>query len=82
MLAFQDFNLSEYDVVISSSYVAAKSILTPSATCHICYCHTPMRFAWDLYPSYMQGDGNRLLKFGVRMLLQYFRMWTYRRRTT
>ena len=75
MLAFQDFDFSEYDIVISSSYVAAKSILTPSNTCHICYCHTPMRFAWDLYADYMRGDGNRIVKAGVRLLLQYFRLW-------
>ncbi len=75
MIAFQDFDLSEYDVVLSSSYVAAKSILTPSATCHLCYCHTPMRFAWDLYPEYIQGVKNRLAQGIVRILLQYFRLW-------
>ncbi|MBC7529600.1 MAG: glycosyltransferase [Chthonomonadaceae bacterium] len=75
MLAFQDFDLSAYDVVLSSSYVAAKSILTPSSTCHICYCHTPMRFAWDLYPQFMQGGSNRIVKMGIRLLLQYFRLW-------
>ena len=75
MFAFQDFDLSEYDMVISSSYVAAKSILTPSTTCHICYCHTPMRFAWDLYPEYMRGGANRFTKAAVRVLLQYFRLW-------
>ena len=75
MLAFQDFDLSEYDVVISSSYVAAKSILTSSSTCHICYCHTPMRFAWDMYASYMREDSKKIVKAGVRLLLQYFRLW-------
>ncbi len=75
MLAFQDFDLSEFDVVISSSYVAAKSILTTSSTCHICYCHTPMRFAWDMYASYMREDSKKIVKAGVRLLLQYFRLW-------
>ena len=75
MLAFQDFDLSEFDVVISSSYVAAKSILTTSSTCHICYCHTPMRFAWDMYAGYMREDGKKIVKAGVRLLLQYFRLW-------
>jgi glycosyltransferase involved in cell wall biosynthesis len=78
MFAFQDFDLSEYDVVLSSSYVAAKSVLTTSETCHICYSHTPMRFAWDLYADYMrggQGNNNPVIKFGLRFLLQYFRVW-------
>ena len=75
MLAFQDFDLSEFDLVISSSYVAAKSILTTSSTCHICYCHTPMRFAWDMYAGYMREDGKKIVKSGVRLLLQYFRLW-------
>jgi glycosyltransferase involved in cell wall biosynthesis len=74
MLAFQDFDLTEYDVVLSSSYLAAKSVLTSSNTCHICYCHTPMRFAWDLYPEYIRGNSS-LIKPGVRLLLQYFRLW-------
>ena len=75
MLAFQDFDLAEFDVVISSSYVAAKSVLTNSATCHICYCYTPMRFAWDMYHKSMSNNKNRLLKWGIRMMLHYFRMW-------
>lgn len=75
MMAFQEFDLSDYDVVLSSSYVAAKSVLTPSDVCHICYCHTPMRFAWDLYPKYIQGAHNPLLRNGLRLLLQYFRLW-------
>ncbi len=75
MLAFQDFDLAEFDVVISSSYVAAKSILTNSDTCHICYCYTPMRFAWDMYHKSMRSDHNRLMKWGIRLLLHYFRIW-------
>jgi glycosyltransferase involved in cell wall biosynthesis len=74
MLAFQEFDLSGYDVVISSSYAAAKSVLTPSSTCHICYCHTPMRYAWDYHADYMRGL-NPLLRPGMRLLLQYFRQW-------
>src|SRR5947209_8582919 len=73
--AFQDFDLSDYDLVISSSYLAAKSVLTPSSTCHVSYCHTPMRFAWDMYPSYIRGGRNPLMKVGLRALLQYFRLW-------
>lgn len=75
MFAFQDFDLSEYDMVLSSSYVAAKSVLTASETCHICYTHTPMRFAWDLYPNFMRDTANPLTRLGARVLLQYFRMW-------
>ncbi len=75
MLAFQDFDLADFDVVISSSYVGAKSILTRSETCHICYCYTPMRFAWDMYHISMRNDHSRMMKWGIRLLLHYFRLW-------
>lgn len=75
MFAFQGFDLSEYDVVLSSSYVAAKSITTSAETCHICFCHTPMRYAWEMFPQYVHGAGNPLIKLGAHAFLQYFRTW-------
>lgn len=56
-LAVEQFNLSEYDLVLSSSSACAKGIVTRSDTCHICYCHTPMRYAWDFYHEYTRKKG-------------------------
>jgi glycosyltransferase involved in cell wall biosynthesis len=46
-MAVESFNLSAYGVVISSSHSVAKGIITKPETIHICYCHTPMRYAWE-----------------------------------
>lgn len=47
--AIEGFNLSEADVILSSSSCVAKGVLTTSSQLHICYCHTPMRSLWELY---------------------------------
>ena len=52
-LALEQFDLSGYDLVISSESGPAKGVLAPSSARHICYCHTPMRYLWDLYPEYL-----------------------------
>ncbi len=52
--AFGKFDLSEYDIVISSSHSAAKGFRKSKNQLHICYCHTPMRYIWDMYDSYME----------------------------
>lgn len=54
-LAFSSLKLPECDVVLSSSSAFAKGVRTPKGAVHVCYCHTPMRFAWDLL-SYVQYD--------------------------
>ena len=45
--AFESFDLSGFDLVVSSSHSCAKNVLTPPETEHVCYCHTPMRYAWE-----------------------------------
>jgi glycosyltransferase involved in cell wall biosynthesis len=45
--AFRSFDLSAFDLVLSSSHACAKNVRTPPGTLHVCYCHTPMRYAWD-----------------------------------
>jgi glycosyltransferase involved in cell wall biosynthesis len=52
--AFEDFDFSEFDMVLSSSSAFAKGIVTGPATCHVCYCHTPSRLAWQ-FDSYVSG---------------------------
>lgn len=75
--AIEQFDLSGYDLVISSSHAVAKGALTNSSQLHICYCHTPIRYAWDLMSQYLDKTGlNKGLKsFAVRAVLHYIRMW-------
>jgi glycosyltransferase involved in cell wall biosynthesis len=48
----EQVDLTSFDLVISSSHCVAKSVITRPATLHICYCHTPMRYAWDQFDAY------------------------------
>jgi len=50
--AVELFDLDDYDLVISSSHCAVKSVVTSPRTVHICYCHSPMRYAWDQFEAY------------------------------
>lgn len=80
-LAIEQLDVSNYDIVISSSYVVAKGVLTRPDQLHICYCHTPARFAWDVH--YLNFGGRRgplyLCKTIVtRLLLHYIRNWDVR----
>jgi glycosyltransferase involved in cell wall biosynthesis len=50
--AIERFNLAPYDLVISSSHCVAKSVVTPTRVRHLCYCHSPMRYAWDQFDAY------------------------------
>jgi glycosyltransferase involved in cell wall biosynthesis len=52
--AFESFDLTDYDLVVSSSHSCAKNVLTGPDTLHVCYCHTPMRHAWE--PRYLQME--------------------------
>ena len=54
--AIEQFDFDSYDLVISSSHCAAKSVVVPGRTRHICYCHSPMRYAWDQFDSYFGPD--------------------------
>ena len=76
-LAIEQFDLSGYDVVLSSSHAVAKGVLTHSNQLHIAYVHTPIRYAWDLYHQYLRESG---LDRGLKgMLAKYFlhkiRLW-------
>ena len=51
--ALESFDLRGYDLVISSESGPAKGVLAPSTARHVCYCHTPMRYLWELYPAYL-----------------------------
>ncbi len=73
-LAIEQFDLSAHDVIISSSHAVAKGVLTHSQQLHICYCHSPMRYAWDLYHFHMQHVKG-LKKAIAQMTLHYLRNW-------
>jgi glycosyltransferase involved in cell wall biosynthesis len=51
-IAIELFDLDGFDLVVSSSHCAAKSVVVPGRARHICYCHTPMRYAWDQFSNY------------------------------
>jgi glycosyltransferase involved in cell wall biosynthesis len=52
--AVERFDLSKYDLILSSSHAVAKGVRKRSGQLHICYCHTPMRYAWDLKEQYLR----------------------------
>ncbi len=73
--AFESFDLSGYDLVISSSSAYAKGIIPAPHARHICYCHTPMRFAWRT-GDYVQREGFGWLQRAVLPIaLSYVRLW-------
>jgi glycosyltransferase involved in cell wall biosynthesis len=58
--AFRSFDLTDFDLVISSNHACAKNVRTPPNVLHICYCHTPMRYAWD--GSFLEAERLALLE--------------------
>tara|TARA_Y100001956_G_scaffold82897_1_gene106580 strand:- start:3077 stop:4180 length:1104 start_codon:yes stop_codon:yes gene_type:complete len=79
-IAIEQFDLSKYDLVISSSYAVAKGVITGPDQTHISYCHSPARYAWDLQAQYLKESG--LEKGGKSILARYFlhkfRIWDVR----
>ena len=73
--AFEDFDLNGYDVVLSSSSRFAKGVITSPETCHICYCHSPARFAWRHHEYLAQNRTTRLLAPLLRGMLSDLRAW-------
>ncbi len=79
-LAFERFDLSEYDVVLSSSHACAKGVITLPQTLHICYCHTPTRYLWDFWHQYIKNPSyfglfNPLIKTFAPIAATYLRLW-------
>ena len=75
-LALEQFDLSDYDLVLSSESGPAKGVITSSKTCHICYCHSPMRYIWEHYPEYRRGM-NPLVGSIFALTAHYMRLWDY-----
>jgi glycosyltransferase involved in cell wall biosynthesis len=76
-LAVEQHDLSGYDLVVSSNHAVAKGVLTGPGQLHVCYVHSPMRYAWDLQHQYLRESGlDRGLKGAfTRWLLHRLRLW-------
>jgi glycosyltransferase involved in cell wall biosynthesis len=79
-LAVEQFDLSGYDLIISSSYAVAKGVLTGPDQLHLSYVHTPMRYAWDLQHQYLREAGldKGVRSWIARLILHRMRMWDSR----
>jgi len=77
-LALEQLNLDDYDLVISQEAGPAKGVITRTNTCHLCYCHSPMRYLWDMYHEYLAkapfGAGGRLV---YSLACHFVRQWDY-----
>jgi len=75
-VAIEQFDLSDYDIVISSESGIAKGVLTNPETCHFCYCHTPMRYLWNMYFDYLKNERVGFLKRKfIEKFFNYLRVW-------
>ncbi len=75
-MALESFDLRGYDLVISSESGPAKGVLTQSSARHVCYCHTPMRYLWELYPAYREFAGT-VSRSIFAPVSSYLRTWDY-----
>ncbi len=74
--AVESFDLTDYDLIISSSNAYAHGVLVSSTTKHVCYCHSPMRYAWDYTHEYMQEqNAGRLKKYMANKIIHKIRQW-------
>ena len=77
-MALESFDLREYDLIVSSESGPAKGVITSSNARHVCYCHTPMRYLWDMYPAYRnEWTQSRLKRALMSPLTNYLRLWDY-----
>ncbi len=80
-LAFESFDLSSYDIVISSTSAESKGVITKPDCLHICYCHTPTRYFWSHYHEYLHmmefGFLNPLAKWLMPKMIHKLRMWDF-----
>ena len=72
--ALEQFDLSDFDLVISSESGPAKGVITSPQTCHICYCHSPMRYIWDMYHQ-SRKSMNPITRAIFSLSAHYMRLW-------
>jgi glycosyltransferase involved in cell wall biosynthesis len=71
-LAFEQFDLREYDLVISTSSACAKGVITGPEAVHVCYCYTPCRYIWDLYHDYTR---DLPFRWAIAPVAHWLRLW-------
>lgn len=72
--ALMDLDLTGYDLVISSESGPAKGVVPSPNAFHLCYCHTPMRYLWDMYHEYF-SKSNPIVKFFMKSMIPSLRLW-------
>ncbi|MDX1535279.1 MAG: glycosyltransferase [Candidatus Spechtbacterales bacterium] len=76
--AIENFDLRDFDIVISSAAFFAKGVITDPEAVHISYCHTPTRYLWDYESSGMEiNSKNIFIRFLEKLVLHFFRLWDY-----
>ncbi len=73
-MALEQLDLSAYDLILSSESGPAKGVVTRPDAVHICYCHSPMRYVWDMYHEYLSGAG-RLIRMLFPFVSHWLRVW-------
>ncbi|HYL75285.1 MAG TPA: glycosyltransferase [Bryobacteraceae bacterium] len=77
-MALESFDLRGYDLIVSSESGPAKGVIAPSTARHVCYCHTPMRYLWDLYPAYRnEWTHSRWKRALMAPFANYLRLWDF-----
>ncbi len=77
--AIESFDFHGYDFVISTSHCVAKSVIVPPATPHLCYCHSPMRYAWDQFDAYFgPAQVGRVRSAAMRVIMNRMAEWDAR----
>ncbi len=77
-MALESLDLRGYDLIVSSESGPAKGVIAPSSARHICYCHTPMRYLWDLYPAYRgEYTRSRVKRALMVPFSNYLRLWDF-----
>jgi glycosyltransferase involved in cell wall biosynthesis len=73
-LALEHLDLRDYDLIISSESGPAKGVIPPPGALHLCYCHSPMRYIWNMYHDYRATAG-RVTRFSMPLMAHYLRNW-------
>lgn len=75
-LAVENFDLTDYDIIISSSHCVAKGAIPGPDAFHLCYCFTPMRYAWDQFHYYFgKGRVSFIKRILISSIISYLRVW-------
>ena len=79
-LAIEQLDLSSYDIVVSSCHAVSKGVITGPEQLHVCYVHSPIRYAWDLQHQYLAESrmSTGIKGWIARVVLHYIRMWDVR----